>query len=68
MGNVLKFDIDPDIKLDESRIVGMSDNIKGNLLATMTLAAKKYKCHWTKLAWSVKMYDGQPVINVKEKI
>lgn len=67
MGNVLKFDIDPDISLDESRIKGMSDNIKGNLLVTMTLAAKKYDCHWTELVWKVKMNEGQPVIYVNKR-
>lgn len=67
MKNVLEFDINPDIKLDESRIIGMPDNIKGNLLATMTLAEKKYNCHWTDLTWSIKITEGQPVINVKRR-
>ena len=67
MGKVLEFDINPDIVLDESRIVGMPDNIKGNLLATMTYACGLYKCDWTELTWKVKKYDGQPVISVKRK-
>ena len=67
MDNVLEIDIDPDIVLDEDRIKGMPDNIKGNLLATMTHAAKKYNCHWTKLTWCVIMSGGQPVIKVKRK-
>ena len=66
MSNVLEFEIDPDIELDENRIVGMSDNIKGNLLATMTLACERYDCHWTELKWDVKIRDGQPVIYVRK--
>lgn len=66
--NVLKLTIDPDIKLDESRIVGMSHNLKGHLLGMLTHYAKKYNCHWTNLEWSVKMVDKQPVISVKKKL
>ena len=67
MGNVLEFDIDLDIKLDESRTKDMPDNIKGNLLATMTAYCKRHKCHWKELTWSVKMPDGQPVIYVNKR-
>ena len=67
MDNVLEFDIDPDIKLDESRIKGMPDNIKGNLLATMTVACKRYDCHWKELTWKVKIFDGEPVIYVNKR-
>ena len=68
MSNVLKFDIDPDIQLDESRVKDMPDNIKGNLLAVLTLKAKKENCHWTELEWSVKMVGSQPIISVKRKL
>ena len=67
MGNVLKIIIDPDIKLVGDNIEKMPDNIKGNLLATMTHACKKYNCHWTELVWSVKMPDGNPVIYVNKR-
>jgi hypothetical protein len=67
MGKVLELEIDPDIKLDESRIEGMSEDLQGHLLTTLTIAADRYECHWTDLTWSVKMIDGQPVINVKRK-
>ena len=67
MSNVLEIDIDPDIKLDEGRIKGMPDHIKGHLLGILTLTAKKNKCHWSELTWSVKMTDGQPIIRVKRK-
>ena len=65
MPNVLTFDIDPDIKPDG--IDDMPDSIKGSLLAILTQSAKKYKCHWTELAWDVTMIDNQPVIKVKKK-
>ena len=67
MGNVIDVTIDPDIVLDESRIKDMPDSIKGNLLATMTIACERYDCHWTELTWSVKMMSGQPVIHVKKR-
>ncbi len=62
--NVLKVTINPDIELDEARIKGMPDDIKGRLLVTMTIACDKYDCEWTELTWSVKP-DG--VISVKRK-
>ena len=68
MSNVIKCTIDPDIVLDEGRIQGMPDYIKGNLLAVMTIKCKKENCHWTELDWSITMTDGQPVISVKRKI
>ncbi len=67
MDNVLQIDIDPDIVLDEDRIKGMPDQVKGNLLATLTIGAQKYNCHWTELTWEVKVIRGQPVIYVKPK-
>ena len=44
----------------------MPDSIKGNLLATMTVAAKKYGCHWTELVWGIAVNAGQPIIKVKK--
>lgn len=67
MSNVLQIDINPDIKLDEDRIVGMPDEIKGQLLATMTIACQRYDCHWSELTWKIPMYDGQPVIKVNKR-
>lgn len=66
--NVLEITINPDIELDESRIVGMSDNLKGHLHTMLTHSAKKHNCHWTNLDWDVKMVDKQPVISVKKKL
>ena len=64
MNGVLDVTIDPDIELDENRIKGMPDDIKGRLLVTMTMACERYDCHWTELTWTVKR-DG--VIHVKRK-
>ena len=64
MSNVLKVDIDPDIKLDERFTKNMPDDIKGRILVTMTIACERYDCHWTDLAWKVNK-DG--VISVKRK-
>ncbi len=52
--NVLKVKIDPEIELDEKRIVGMPDDIKGRLLVTMTIFCERNSCHWTELKWTVK--------------
>ena len=66
--NVLKVDIDPDIKLNPDRIKNMPEKLQGHLLVTMTIACKKYNCHWTELAWSVKFdKSGQPYIRVKKR-
>ena len=65
MANVLKVTIDPDIKLEG--VDDMPDDIKGNLLVNITLACKKYNCHWTEIVWSVKMVDNQPVIRVNRR-
>ena len=67
MGNVLTPTINPDIVLDEKRIKGMKDDIKQPLLITITMAMERYNCDWRDLTWSVKYYDGQPVISVKPK-
>ena len=67
MSNVLEITIDPDIVLDEDRIKGMPDNIKGNLLATMTHYCEKHDCHWTELIWDVKMNNNQPIIYVNKR-
>ena len=64
MDNVLQVEIDPDIKLDERFTKNMPDDIRGRLLVTMTIACRKYDCHWTELIWTVKP-DG--VISVKKK-
>ncbi len=65
MSNVLKVDIDPDIKLDERSTRNMPDDIKGRLLVTMTIACERYDRHWTNLTWKVNK-DG--VISVKRKL
>lgn len=67
MSNTIDIKIDEDIVLPDS-LSNMPDNLKGHLRATLTFYANKYKCHWTNLDWSVKMTDGQPVINVKKKL
>ena len=67
MGKVLDIAIDPDIKLSEEAIEDMPDDLKQHLLATMTIACERYKCNWRELIWSIKFYNGQPVINVKKR-
>lgn len=67
MGKVITPTIDPDIVLDESRIIGMPDSIKQPLLITMTMQAERLNCDWRDLTWSVKFPCGQPVISVKPK-
>lgn len=67
MDKVLDITIDPDIELDEKRIKNMPDNIKQPLLATMTVACKRYNCTWRELVWKVKFYNNQPVISVKKR-
>ena len=56
---ILELEIDPDIDIKED----MPEDIKVRLKVTLTMGAKKYNCHWTKLAWSVK--DG--IIRVKHE-
>lgn len=65
MGNVLDVTINPDIVLDESRIKGMSYDIKQHLLITITIAMERYDCDWRELTWSVK--GRLPVISVKKR-
>lgn len=67
MGKVIDVTINPDIILDETKIKGMSDYIKGNLLVTITIAMERYNCDWTELEWNVRFHKGQPVISVKRK-
>lgn len=68
MPNILDVTIDPDIVLDESKIKGMPDDIKQNLLITMTIAAERYNCNWRQLTWSVKFnQERMPVISVKKR-
>lgn len=67
MGKVLDVTINPDIELDESKTKGMPYDLKQHLLVTMTIATERYDCDWTELIWSVKFYEGQPVINVRKK-
>lgn len=68
MSNVLEFDIDPEIVMDESKTKGMPDLILGNLRAMLTLGAEKYDCHWTELTWEVKIdkRSKQPYILVRK--
>ena len=54
MDNVLEITIDPDIKLDETQIKGMPDDIKARILITMTRFCRQEGCHWTELTWEVK--------------
>ena len=67
MRNVAQVKIDPNIKLFGKNIDKMPDSIKQPLLITITMAMERYKCGWRDLKWSVKFYDGQPVISVKPK-
>jgi hypothetical protein len=67
MSNVLEVEIDESIILDEDRTEGMPEDLKGHLLVTMTIAVKKYECHWTDLTWSIEFSNGQPIIRVKRK-
>jgi len=53
MGRVLNIVIDPEIKLDPDRTIGMPDQVRGGLLISLTRAAKKHGCSWTDLSWSV---------------
>ena len=68
MGRVLNVTINPDIKLDESKIKKMPYDLKQYLLITITIAMERYECDWTELTWSIKFYDNQPVINVKKRM
>lgn len=67
MSNVLEIEIDESIELDEDQIKGMPEDLKGHLLVTMTIAAKKYDCHWSELTWKIEFIDNQPIIKVKRK-
>ena len=67
MGKVLEVVINPDIELDENRVKDMPYRLKQHLLITITVAMDRYKCDWRDLTWSIKFYNGQPVINVKRK-
>ncbi len=67
MRNVAQVTIDPDIELFGKNIAKMPDSIKQPLLVTITMAMERYKCSWRELTWSVKFFDGQPVISVKPK-
>ena len=68
MGKVLDVTINPNIKLDESKIKKMPYDLKQHLLIMITIAMERYKCDWTELSWNIKFYDGQPVINVKKRM
>ena len=65
---ILEVKIDKSIELNEKQTKGMPEDLKGHLLVTMTIASKKYKCHWSDLTWSIKFNNGQPIINVKRKL
>ena len=67
MGKVINVTIDEDIVLDPVHTKNMPDNIKQPLLITITMAMQRYNCDWRDLTWSVKYYNGQPVISVKPK-
>lgn len=68
MNNVLTPTINPDIELDPRYTENMPDSIKQPLLITITMAMQKYNCDWRDLKWSIKYFNGQPVISVKPKI
>ena len=73
MGKVLDIKIDPDIVLDEKRLVNstgkrMPEPIIQNVLITMTIAAERYDCDWRELTWNVRFNEERmPVISVKRK-
>ena len=67
MGKIINVTIDEDIELDPRHTKNMPDSIKQPLLITITMAMQRYNCDWRDLKWSVKYYDGQPVISVKPK-
>ena len=67
MGKVINVTIDEDIVLDPVHTKNMPDSIKQPLLITITMAMQRYDCDWRDLEWSVKYYNGQPVISVKPK-
>lgn len=67
MGKVINVKIDESIQLDPKHTKNMPDSIKQPLLITITMAMQRYNCDWRDLTWSVKFYDGQPVISVKRK-
>lgn len=64
MDNVLDIEIDPEIEIVGKNVDKMPDEIKNRLLATMTIACQRYKCHWTELTWEVK---PSGVIHVNRK-
>ena len=65
MSNVIEIQSNEHIKLDESRTKGMPENLKGHLIAVISYKARKHKCHWSEIVWSVDMVAGQPIIKVK---
>ncbi len=67
MDKVIDIEINPDIVLDKDKIKGMPYDLKQHLLVTITIAMERYECDWRELVWSIKFYDGQPVISVKRK-
>ncbi len=67
MGKVINVTIDENIELDPRYTRNMPESIKQPLLITITMAMQQYNCDWRDLTWSVKYYDGQPVISVKPK-
>lgn len=67
MGKVINVTIDESIELDPKDTKNMPDYIKQNVLITITMAMQTYNCDWRDLAWSVKYYNGQPIISVKPK-
>ena len=52
MSKVIEIEIDDSIDLGDATY-GMPDNVKGSLLAALTMTAKKRNCRWTDLKWSV---------------
>ena len=67
MGKVLDITINPDIKLNEKAVKDMPYDLQQHLLVTITIACQRYDCDWRELVWSIKFYDGQPVISVKKR-
>jgi len=67
MSNVLKIQMNEHIVLDEDRIKGMSPDLQGHLKVMISHTARKHKCHWSKIVWSVTIEHGEPVIKVKHE-
>jgi hypothetical protein len=65
MSNVLDIQMNEHIVLDPERTKDMPDEFKGHLTAMISHAARKHKCHWSKITWSVTIEHNEPIIKVK---